>query len=1115
MARSEPINATHAHSKAKVSLFFADALFVAGEHVSGKMELECKAERGLGIGDIKVELFAIQELTSRDHSATNTFLHLTRYFQGTGLPPSNAVHPHPLPGDDNVLPVDYHLARKGTTTFFFKFPLPASSPASIDFGKGLAKLKYEVRATVSVSWRNERQRVMERREVIVVEAPDDHPEDTERIVVGENGKIWAQGRVLNPYVVAGRDACVELFVKNHSTKRTTGLSLTLARYLHLPSTSHLQQTLQLSDVLANIPFRGPEYIVQPGTEGVANLVFSVPRNAQGVRSGRLETGEEDEGREPVESLFDVQCMLEIKIGMGLGNKDILLELPITIFHPAAMRALPLISLPDPPMQRLYSPPAQTMSPYQSPPFSPAYDAYPGAYISPPMSPPVLPPNLPLWSPPPAHVIPPQQPMMLDQWYYYPPPPPVQYAYPARPSSADPFVSRPLPTLPTQNVSVPAGTGAPAQNGVVLAGVGVDMNARPVEGEPGKGERASRISAHLRMSSRNRSASPPSHRFPEAAVLPPSMIDNGVTPAQLQVVPSPLLVDFPRTSPTQSHEVLSPRPALTPKQSFSHDRGTVKSDHVIDLERMAVEQEAEKNSSPNMGRRSENRNKTLPPAPDYPETPDTPRLPPEPTLLPLPTRPRPEIWGRESGLAALERKLLEQVGTRKLEASRPPDVRSVLPEPIKIPSANDPRSDPPNDSAISSLALGADNSFQDAPPPPKLDAVLSTSPLARQDGVDEDTSLERRMVNGRKKGKHNHARNLREAATGRVAAWLGRIDCAASPPEAQTPPFSSPEVSLQDLPSPTGLDPHPLLRSPAVVLPEKEETNESPKHDTIPTRSSGFVLHAAKDTSSTFAPPPSKRSEIRASPQNGAATSSPETPTVTSPSSLKPVLRRLMEAPGKGQPSDAKYDIRSARGGRGGKVTSVAALWASLASQQQQQSNPSPLVRQPEKAAGTFTPTFKGAQTRTTPEKDKERDKRRPPRTPPQAKKRHEDTNGMNVADLSARRARMVKATSVPAIVSSSLATPVLSSTASLARPIQAASYPTKQRTYPPVHTSLSPFSELSPLAESSPPRAHASSSSSSSPLTTTPRSPAVANELAFGQARLKDLIRKYQQGFGQ
>ena len=60
MARPEPINATFHHSKAKVTLSFSDPIFVAGDNVSGKMELECKADRGLGIADIKVELFAIQ-----------------------------------------------------------------------------------------------------------------------------------------------------------------------------------------------------------------------------------------------------------------------------------------------------------------------------------------------------------------------------------------------------------------------------------------------------------------------------------------------------------------------------------------------------------------------------------------------------------------------------------------------------------------------------------------------------------------------------------------------------------------------------------------------------------------------------------------------------------------------------------------------------------------------------------------------------------------------------------------------------------------------------------------------------------------------------------------------
>ena len=58
--RPEPMNASPYHSKVKVTLRFADQQFPAGGMVSGKMEMECKAEKGLGIGVIMVELYAIE-----------------------------------------------------------------------------------------------------------------------------------------------------------------------------------------------------------------------------------------------------------------------------------------------------------------------------------------------------------------------------------------------------------------------------------------------------------------------------------------------------------------------------------------------------------------------------------------------------------------------------------------------------------------------------------------------------------------------------------------------------------------------------------------------------------------------------------------------------------------------------------------------------------------------------------------------------------------------------------------------------------------------------------------------------------------------------------------------
>ena len=233
------MNATTHHSKVRTTLKFADPLFVAGGAVSGKMEMECKTDKGLGIGVIMVELFAIEgtwsilmrcgdvldndlraELTSRDHSATQTFLHSRRVFQGPGLPPSNAVHPFPMP-DEAALPVNYHHARRGTTAFLFRFPLPETSPSSINFGSGIAQLRYEVRATVGVVYKGERRLVTDKKAVEVVEMYLEDPSrpEPEGILVGESGKILMQGKVLGGVLIAGQPVCVELLVKNHSTKK--------------------------------------------------------------------------------------------------------------------------------------------------------------------------------------------------------------------------------------------------------------------------------------------------------------------------------------------------------------------------------------------------------------------------------------------------------------------------------------------------------------------------------------------------------------------------------------------------------------------------------------------------------------------------------------------------------------------------------------------------------------------------------------------------------------------------------------------------------------------------------------------------------------------------------
>lgn len=59
-ARVDPMNAVSRHAKVKVSLKLADQEFVSGEYVAGKMDLECKTDKGLAIGVIMVELLAFE-----------------------------------------------------------------------------------------------------------------------------------------------------------------------------------------------------------------------------------------------------------------------------------------------------------------------------------------------------------------------------------------------------------------------------------------------------------------------------------------------------------------------------------------------------------------------------------------------------------------------------------------------------------------------------------------------------------------------------------------------------------------------------------------------------------------------------------------------------------------------------------------------------------------------------------------------------------------------------------------------------------------------------------------------------------------------------------------------
>ncbi|KAH9847837.1 hypothetical protein C2E23DRAFT_889619 [Lenzites betulinus] len=1229
--RPEPMNASPYHSKVRVSLKFADTQFAAGGTVTGKIELECKTEKGLGIGVIMVELYAIEELTSRDHSATSTFIHSRRLFQGPGLPPSNSVHPYPSPGDP-PLPSNYYHARRGITTFLFQFPLPVSSPSSIDFGSGLARVRYEARASVGVAWKGEKRLVTDQKPVDVVERYDEsHPRvDPEGVIVGENGKIWMQGKVLGGFMVAGQPACIELMVKNHSTKKNSGLTVTLTRELYLPNIPPTQkQPLQLSDTVTSVSFKGPEYIIPPGAEGVANLVVDVPKNARGVKGGRR-IG--DEGRS-AEHLFEVRCIAGVKLTMGIGSKDIYLDLPIVILHPSVVPDFPPYDMyaipPVPPAGPIYDPasgmlyqPSTSPDPYLNRPLSPY------AYPAPPMSPPIglYVEHGQVWLPTPSMSPIPYNAYTPAPYYAHmalPPPSVVPFASPPRPSSTEPVPSKPLYSLPPglPPVGVPSPL-LPMPTGGVQAGVR----------EEGKGERASRISHHLRISSRHRSVSPPAHHYhvPDPVVPPMPTVLAAVPPAHDTSYDEPMSPssspETRRGAPTHlslsplitGGEVVSPRPMLSPKRSFTNDPFDQVT-QVENLERIAAR-------SDQGDLEIEPKEKTLPrpPVPTDKGNPSTPRnravtlfppdllsadipladTPPTPTLAAVMSLgvPRGLRLGNDAtGLDALEARLLAEVGTRKPEkGERAPDVRTVLP--IAIPRPADV--DPPNDSAISSLTL------------PELDAEMDERTLRRgnvsqrggsdREGGDDflatsttqarnsretareyeskevvtrgrdrgskdtkqsgsgGTKRDRGKNPGKRsanteipaedKGKDKELHHLRKAAQGRIAAWLGGIDPEGPPPTGTPPPASPPpptqppgRVALGAEGASPGkhITPSPILsparsplRSPArsptrspvrSLLPSREPKPASPA---TPSTDSPSKQRQQQDAGpAAISQPATSKDDSQAAP-NPRSSGFVAIGTMRSPSTLRPpanakqgqkgaapwdayllpkVSPRLTAYPPRPLDPEVKYDVRSARGGRGGIVTSVAALWASGAQP--------PIRDSPTPPASSSKPTTKATrlaeQWKPTPAKSEPSKSPQPladirPRALRPAAKTTASSPSVtpsppatSVADLSTRRARLIKSTSVPAIVSSSLATPMISSTASLSRPAVAPAERHK------LNVKLPPtISEGEPRTKSQPPAP--TSASSPGGASTGPKSPSAKADLAFGQARLRELIKRYQ-----
>ena len=376
--------------------------------------------------------------------------------------------------------------------------------------------------------------------------------------------------------------------------------------------------------------------------------------------------------------------------------------------------------------------------------------------------------------------------------------------------------------------------------------------------------------------------------------------------------------------------------------------------------------------------------------------------------------------------------------------------------------------------------------------------------------------------------------LRKAAQGRVTAWLGTIDPDEPPQNATPPPDTPPPEALATGPDAEGekenrrgrtqVDLEPDIgvpshkRSPA-VSPARSAKSVRPEQPTSPIP----LTSPAKDTLA----PPNPRSSgflpigtVRAQPTG--TTKPGQKPTALDAFLMSKASPRLGVYPPRPVDPEVRYDIRSARGGKGGIVTSVAALWAQGVSTAETGANktPTPASKPATRTQVNAARLAEQWQARTRPDASKPTPKPkpepvadgRPKMMRPVGKAAHSspavtsptaDPMSNSLGDLTARRARMVKAMPATAAVSSSTAVPTLSSTASLARPA-----PTRAAERAKINVRLPPS-----IAEAVGGRADSKSPASSSSKADTPKgpgSPPAKADYAFGQAKLRELIKRYQ-----
>ncbi|GJJ70955.1 hypothetical protein EMPS_03305 [Entomortierella parvispora] len=321
-------------SKLKIRIFFDSTIFQAGGNLFGRMEITATSSRSLKLGEIAVELAAYEEITSKEFTATQSFLSSRLCFQGPKMPPSNAVHGQI---DEN----GFWVAKKGKTTFPFAFQLPLDCPSSLVFGQ-TASLRYVVTGLVQVFYHGKDETILKTKEAFVVEAWDGynpdyklpvHASNSTKLFWGGGGNLVLEAMLSERLHSAGGNLTVEVKVSNNTSRKVQGIRLEVARKLEMVADKAKAErnpglkidTVSVSEVIGTHEFKSSSYLFDTGEERSMTVNMIVPGNARTIRGT---------------ALFEVTCFVTVSMLLGAFSGELSVEIPIKICHPASLTPAP-------------------------------------------------------------------------------------------------------------------------------------------------------------------------------------------------------------------------------------------------------------------------------------------------------------------------------------------------------------------------------------------------------------------------------------------------------------------------------------------------------------------------------------------------------------------------------------------------------------------------------------------------------------------------------------------------------------------------------------------------------------------------------------------------------